>query len=262
MKNKSKPTKKNIIIFTIDDNNFMPQLLTPIINKYNSQISYVYISKSLFSFSKLIKKIKFFIRNYYPFCISFYDLLKFIIKKKKNLYRKKNIINLLKKNNIDYSYVKNINDPKFIQILKSKKPDLFLFAVFDQIANNTFISIPKFGTFNVHLGPLPNYKGGLSAFWLLRNSEKYAGASIHFVTSKIDEGDLIDEINFKIKTKSMYQLMKQNISLISIQIPKTVKNILENKINIIDTSKRRKGYYLYPTKEDFNQFYKNKNRLI
>ena len=114
----------------------------------------------------------------------------------------------------------------------------------------------------MHLGPLPNYKGGLSSFWLLRNSEKYAGSSIHIVTPRIDEGGLIDEVRFEINTNSMNELMTQNILAISERIPKTISSIFNNRVKFIDTSSRKSFYYLYPTREDFIAFYRNKCRLI
>lgn len=262
---KSSDGQKKIIIFTIDDDNFMPDLLTPLISSYSSQISHIYISRSLFGYSKLLKKAKFLIKNLYPFCISFSDLLKIIFKQIENLFQRKDkngLKELFKKNNISYSFVKNINNPDFIKKLKSKNPDLILFSVFDQIANSQVISLPTFGTFNVHLGPLPSYKGGFSSFWVLRNSEKFTGASIHCVTSKIDEGDLIEEVIFEIDTKSMYELMKKNVNLIAKQLPKTIKNIFDNKVQKIDISMRENYYYYYPSKDDFKEFYKNKCRLI
>jgi len=257
--------KNKIIIFTINDDNFMPDLLTPLISSYSSQISHIYISRSLFGYTKLLKKAKFLLKNFYPFCIQYSDLTKILFNQLKNLLqirKKKSIKDLFEKNNISYSFVKNINNQDFIEQLKNENPDIILFSVFDQIANNQFISIPKYGTFNVHLGPLPSYKGGFSSFWLLRNSEKYAGASIHCVSSKIDEGDLIEEVIFEIDTKSMYELMRKNVNLIAKKIPKTIKNIFDNKIQKIEISNRKNYYYYYPSKNDFKEFYKNKCRLI
>ena len=112
------------------------------------------------------------------------------------------------------------------------------------------------------MGKLPKYKGGLSSFWVLRFQDKTAGSSIHKVIKKIDSGELIDEVKFDINTNSMHLLMLKTMNESSGMINRAINNILNEKTKVIDISNKESNYYLYPTKEDFKEFYKKGYRLI
>lgn len=261
-------SKKKIIIFTGDDMFYAPLLINDLINKRNSDIHHIYISKSFLSFQRLKKKFKFFFKNGYPFCISLKDWLNFfklhLNHNIKCLLKKqpRNIKEYLKSKGINSSYIKNLNDKEFYKKLREQKPDLFFFACFDKIASEELCEIPKFGTYNNHLGKLPYYKGGLSSFWVLRFNNKFAGSSIHKVTKDIDSGSMIEEIRFKIEDKSMHLLMIKTVINSSAMITKTIDNIFKEKTKEIDISDRKSNYFYYPSKKDFKEFYKKGYKLI
>ena len=259
----------NIIIFTINDSDYIPKLLEPILSQRNKEIKHVFISKTFISPKKIRKNFRFLILNRYPFCISMRDLFLYCLKRLKysllKLFSsnpKYDLKKFLSSKGMSFSFVDKLNEDNFIDKIKKIDPDIILFAVFDKIAKKKLIEIPKIGTFNLHLGPLPNYKGGLSAFWLLRFKEKYSGVSLHKVIEGIDEGELIDEIKFPIKTNSMSELMKENIDYGSSMICSSITKIISKKYKIIDNSKRESNFYLYPKFSDFREFYENGCKLI
>ena len=259
---------RNIIIFTGDDMFYAPLLLKKLILNRKSEIKHIYISKSYISYKRLSKKLKFFLINKYPFCISISDWIRFIYLhlslhiKGKFRNQPTNIKDYFTKLGLESSYIEDLNDPELTNDLKSKSPDLFIFALFDKIANEGFCSIPKFGTYNVHMGKLPSYKGGLSSFWLLRFNDKVAGSSIHKVTKLIDSGALVSEIRFPVRTNSMHDLMLETMHKSSEMLVKTISQILASAEKEINIKGRENNYYLYPSKEDFKKFYKKGYRLI
>ncbi|MCH7860615.1 MAG: hypothetical protein IH998_02760, partial [Proteobacteria bacterium] len=91
--------------------------------------------------------------------------------------------------------------------MRALNADLFLFCPFDRIAGPKFLEIPRIGTFNLHLGKLPEYRGGLHAFWVLRQGDPEAGATIHRVTTELDAGDVVAEKRFPVTTRCMRTLM-------------------------------------------------------
>ena len=260
--------KKKIIIFTGDDMFYTPLLLGNLLKNKKADIHHVYISKSLLSFKRLSKKLFFFIRNHYPFCISakdWFNFFKMHIKFKIKCFIKKepnNINDYLRRLGINCSYIDEINNEIIYKKLSNQEPDLFFFALFDKVASEEFCGIPKLGTYNIHMGKLPKYKGGLSSFWVLRYKDKTAGSSIHKVIKKIDSGELIDEVKFDINTNSMHLLMLRTMQESSGMINRAINNILNEKTKVIDISNKESNYYLYPTKEDFKEFYKQGYRLI
>jgi len=87
--------------------------------------------------------------------------------------------------------VKNINEKKSLDFIKSLFPDLIV--VFGtSLVKNKIASIPQKGIINVHTGLSPYYRGGQCAFWCLYNDEpEYIGVTIHWLNQGIDEGDII-----------------------------------------------------------------------
>ena len=133
---------------------------------------------------------------------------------------------------IKNSYVNEVNIQSFYKLLKDDVPDIIILACFDKIVSEELCRIPKYGTFNVHLGKLPEYKGGLSAFWVLRFQDKIAGASIHKVTPEIDSGSLIAEKHFYIDTRSMHDLMLKTMQESSDFITKTINDSCKTSTRI------------------------------
>jgi len=50
----------------------------------------------------------------------------------------------------------------------------------------------KNGFLNLHTGALPEYRGVKSEFWVIRHGDpEHAGWTLHFMTPRIDEGDIV-----------------------------------------------------------------------
>ena len=79
------------------------------------------------------------------------------------------------------------------------KTDLFILCGFPYILKKDLFNIPKFGTLNLHAGPLPNYRGGSPLNWQIINGERKIGLSIIKINKKIDGGSLINQKFFKLK---------------------------------------------------------------
>jgi len=163
---------------------------------------------------------------------------------------------------IKVSYVDNINSKSFLKELRSLEPDVVLFVPFDKIAKDEFISIPNIGTYNLHLGKIPEYKGGFSSFWILRNLDKIAGVTMHEVVKEIDSGRIISEVRFNHDENSMKKLMELTVDKAADLILKSIESIQDNDYTYISIKDRETNYYLYPSRKDFKIFYQNGNKLI
>ena len=91
----------------------------------------------------------------------------------KNLNKK--ILQDLKKLKVRHIIIKNCKNLK--ENLK-KKYDVFVVAGFPHIFNQETLNLPKFGSINLHAGPLPKYRGGSPLNWQIINNEKKIGISI------------------------------------------------------------------------------------
>lgn len=69
--------------------------------------------------------------------------------------------------------------------------DLLLVAAYGQIIPLNILSIPKFGSVNIHGSVLPKYRGASPIQATILNNEKEAGISLLVMDEKMDHGPLI-----------------------------------------------------------------------
>lgn len=86
--------------------------------------------------------------------------------------------------------VENYHAPETIELLKKQNADLGILYGTNIIKEAVF-SIPRLGSINIHQGLAPLYRGGPPVFWELFNGEPEVGITVHFVTAKVDTGDII-----------------------------------------------------------------------
>ena len=128
-------------------------------------------------------------------------------------------------NNIPLFQPKNLKDPKFLNDIHSLNPDLFVVVAFRMLPE-ILINIPKLGTINLHSSLLPNYRGAAPINWVIINGEKETGVTTFFINKKIDEGDIIDSVEVKIKEEYSAGILYDKLKDIGAELVlKTVNNI-------------------------------------
>jgi len=85
----------------------------------------------------------------------------------------------------------NVNDPKFVEYVKSLNIDLIAVYFFPQILKPAILQIPRLGVINCHPSLLPRYGGPHPAFWMIKNGESIAGVTVHVMTEGIDTGAIV-----------------------------------------------------------------------
>ena len=94
-----------------------------------------------------------------------------------------------KKNRIPFRVITNSNDPAYVQHIRELQPDLIISYSAPQVIRDELLGVPKYGVINVHGALLPDYRGLLPSFWYLYKDEKLGGATVHYMSAKIDDGD-------------------------------------------------------------------------
>jgi methionyl-tRNA formyltransferase len=92
----------------------------------------------------------------------------------------------------------DVNEARFIEEISGYKPALFLSAAYPQIFSKGLISVPERGAINFHPSLLPRFRGAHPHFWSLATGEDRGGITAHFMTEKIDDGDIVAQIEFPI----------------------------------------------------------------
>jgi len=81
--------------------------------------------------------------------------------------------------------------PLFIKRIQDYRPELFICNSYSLKIPEKLLELVQFNALNVHWSLLPNNRGPNPTQWAIIKGEKVTGVSIHFMTEKIDEGDLI-----------------------------------------------------------------------
>jgi len=106
--------------------------------------------------------------------------------------------NIAKKYRIKNVKVKNINDSKNVEILRTLKPDLILVMGWSQLLKGDIIKIPKFGVIGSHPTELPKYRGRAPIPWSIIKGLKESALTFFYIEEGVDNGDIFAQNKFNI----------------------------------------------------------------
>lgn len=237
---------------------FTPLLLKPVLERFGNQIVAVYLSTGLS---------KRFVRRHLKNLFSCaFGLLQHPVELMKLFLRLRSERSLeprfmLSELGVPINLLKRFDNESQVK-LAEHDADIFLFCPFNLIAGPKTLAIPRLGVFNSHLGRIPEYKGGLSAFWVLRNDDPVHGATLHRAVARIDEGEIINEVRFAVETKSLFELMTTTFSLAGSMVANGIQLIVDDEYRKIDSRERVDNYFLIPRSCDVRAFFKNGAKLV
>ena len=116
-----------------------------------------------------------------------------------------------------------------LKLLKKYNIDLLCLAGFMKILSSKFIKKFSKPILNIHPSLLPKYKGLNTHERAIKNKDKYAGASIHKVTEKLDSGKVILQKKVKILKSDNVRSLEKKVLKIEHEIyPKAINKFLTN----------------------------------
>jgi methionyl-tRNA formyltransferase len=92
----------------------------------------------------------------------------------------------------------NPNDPAFVELLRSLKPDFIFSCYYRLMLKQAILDIPTKGALNLHGSLLPRYRGRCPLNWVLIHGEPLTGLSLHYMEAKPDAGDLVAQVQVPI----------------------------------------------------------------
>jgi UDP-4-amino-4-deoxy-L-arabinose formyltransferase/UDP-glucuronic acid dehydrogenase (UDP-4-keto-hexauronic acid decarboxylating) len=84
----------------------------------------------------------------------------------------------------------------------------------------TLIEAPRYGSYNVHFGPLPKYAGRNVVSWALYNGEVEHGVTLHRMVEKVDCGGIVSASHFALSAEDnalsvTRRCLRQGLSLLT-----------------------------------------------
>ena len=115
---------------------------------------------------------------------------------------------------------------KILKILTQKKIKLICLAGFMKILSKNFIKKFQGKIINIHPSLLPKYKGLNTHIRAIKNKDKFAGCTVHHVTSKLDSGKIILQKKVKISKKDNHlSLAKKVLKIEHLLYPAAIRKI-------------------------------------
>ena len=83
--------------------------------------------------------------------------------------------------------------------IRRAEPDFLFSFYFREMIQASFLEIPRFGAYNLHGSMLPKYRGRAPINWVLVKGEMETGVTLHAMTPRPDDGDIIGQIPIPIE---------------------------------------------------------------
>ena len=129
---------------------------------------------------------------------------------------------------INYENKQNFENNS-LKLLKKNNIDILCLAGFMKILSGNFIKKFSKPILNIHPSLLPKYKGLNTNERAIKNKDRFAGASIHKVTEKLDSGKVILQKKVKILKSDNVRSLEKKVLKIEHEIyPKAIDKFLTN----------------------------------
>lgn len=110
-------------------------------------------------------------------------------------------------------YPQSMKDLQAQALVASYSPDFIFSFYFRFMIPPAVLEMAGRGALNLHGSLLPKYRGRAPANWVLVNGETETGVSLHYMVSKPDAGELVDQepvaIAFEETPRSLYAKLEQ-----------------------------------------------------
>ncbi len=167
---------------------------------------------------------------------------------RKQLLTPSPIKKLAVENNIPVFQPNRIKE-EYEKILNTKA-DIIITCAYGQIIPKKILDYPSLGCINVHASLLPKYRGGAPIHWCLLNGEEKTGITIMYMAEKMDAGDIISQVEYKITDTDNVGTLHEKLSIMGAELLiKTLPSII-NKTNARTKQEEEKVTYAYNIKRE------------
>lgn len=154
----------------------------------------------------------------------------------------------------------NVNGEAALRFIGSLQPDLIVSAYFSQILKAGVLGLPKVGCLNIHPGFLPDYKGAMNYFWVIRNGHDRAGVSVHWMDEGIDTGAVLARKSFRLKPRATQQQVLAATAVAGVRLlQRVIRQLAAGQQPVALAVDAHEGaYYPVPGAADFREYFKRR----
>jgi UDP-4-amino-4-deoxy-L-arabinose formyltransferase/UDP-glucuronic acid dehydrogenase (UDP-4-keto-hexauronic acid decarboxylating) len=122
----------------------------------------------------------------------------------------------------------NINHPIWIHKIRELSPDILFSFYYRDMIKSPILEIPRKGCLNLHGSMLPKYRGRCPVNWVLVKGEKETGVTLHYMTPRPDDGDIVGqkriEITYNDTAKTLHEKAVKATSLLLDEVLPKIKD--------------------------------------
>jgi UDP-4-amino-4-deoxy-L-arabinose formyltransferase/UDP-glucuronic acid dehydrogenase (UDP-4-keto-hexauronic acid decarboxylating) len=107
----------------------------------------------------------------------------------------------------------DINHPIWVEKIKESMPDILFSFYYRHLVRPEILDIPKAGCLNLHGSLLPKYRGRAPINWVLVNGEEETGVTLHYMTPRADDGDIVAQEKIAIHDEDTALTLHRKVTL-------------------------------------------------
>lgn len=141
-------------------------------------------------------------------------------------------------------FVGNPRNGRSKEFLSTHICDVLISINYLFIVEEDIINWPLILAFNIHGSLLPKYRGRTPHVWSIINDEKLAGLTAHIITSEMDAGDILGQVEVLIdEDDSGYTLLQKYHAICPGLVCKVIESIQSQTINRIKQNHQLATYF-------------------
>jgi methionyl-tRNA formyltransferase len=103
------------------------------------------------------------------------------------------VADVAKAHNLPVIMPEDPNEPSVVRKIRALEPDFLFSFYYRQMLGQELLAIPRNGAYNLHGSLLPKYRGRVPVNWAVIRGEVETGATLHVMTLKPDQGDIVGQ---------------------------------------------------------------------
>ena len=138
----------------------------------------------------------------------------------------------------------DINHPIWVERIRDLNPDIIFSFYYRKLLGKAILDIPPKQCINLHGSLLPKYRGRCPVNWMLVNGEKEGGVTLHYMTQRPDDGDIIYQKKLDISdddtAKTLYE---KTVHATAVVLDEIIPKIKDGTINSYHQDDSKASYY-------------------
>ena len=158
---------------------------------------------------------------------------------------------LCREHNLDYMYVKNVNDLQCKEYIREKKVDLILCLGWSQLLDSEVLGLAQQGCIGFHPAELPFNKGRHPLIWALALGLERTASTLFLMDENADTGKIVSQelvaIDYKDDAETLY---KKIMDVAVVQLIDVVSSFEQGNVKVLSQDEEKGNSWRKRGKKD------------